>query len=158
MSDVQTDGRYIVDRLNLNHDWKDWTFTGGLYRSRPLRVLGENEVVGFRAQTSLRTRTKLYLDRAYGSRLRVFLNRRSLVQVFRDGRLLVSGVYDVGNQDLDTSELPNGAYEVEIRIRDPISGERTERNPTSAGSVANRTDELLVLAEAAYVVGEHLPL
>jgi len=127
VSDVQTDGKYIVDRLAVHSDWNDWQFTGGLYRSAPFRVLGESEVVGFRARSSLRTRTQLYLDRAYGSRLRLFLTRRSLVQIFRQGRLLVSGVYDVGNQELDTSELPGGAYEVEIRIKDPISGERTER-------------------------------
>ena len=126
-SDVQTGGNYIVDRLTLHHDRKDWQYSAGLFRSTPFRILGETEIVGLRARTSLKTRTRLYLDRAYGSRLRVFLQRRSLVQVFRDGRLLVGGVYDVGNQEIDTSELPNGAYEVEIRIKDPISGEQRER-------------------------------
>ncbi|GEM_PF-3420395 len=127
VSDVQTNGSYVVDRLALHHDRKDWQFSGGLYRAAPFRVLGETEVVGFRARSSLRTRTRLYLDRAYGSRLRIFLQRRSLVQIFRAGRLLVSGIYDVGNQELDTSELPPGAYEVELRIKDPVSGERRER-------------------------------
>jgi hypothetical protein len=126
-SDVRTGGQYVVDRLYLNHDWNDWQFTGGLYRATPFRALGEFELVGFRARTSLKTRTRLYLDRAYGSRLDVFLNRRSLVQVFRDGRLLVGGVYDVGQQEIDTSELPSGAYTVEIKIQDPVSGERREQ-------------------------------
>jgi Mat/Ecp fimbriae outer membrane usher protein len=127
VSDVQTGGNYVVDRLALNHDWDDWQVTSGLYRSTPYRVLGENEVVGVRLRSSLRTRTRLYLDRAYGSTLQVFLLRRSLVQVFREGRLLVSGVYDVGNQELDTSEMPDGAYAVEIRVRDPVSGESREQ-------------------------------
>ncbi|MEM9175184.1 MAG: TcfC E-set like domain-containing protein [Myxococcota bacterium] len=126
-SDVQTGGNYIVDRLTLHHDRDDWQYSAGLFRSTPFRVIGETELVGLRARSSLKTRTRLYLDRAYGSRLRVFLQRRSLVQVFRDGRLLVGGIYDVGNQELDTSELPSGAYEVEIRIQDPVSGERRER-------------------------------
>jgi hypothetical protein len=124
--DLQTGGRYVIDRLALNHDWRDWQFTSGLYRSNPLRVFGETEVVGVRARSSLRTRTRLYLDRAYGSRLRVFLTRRSLVQIFRDGRLLTGRVYDVGNQELDTSELPSGAYEVQIVITDPVSGQSRE--------------------------------
>ena len=127
VSDVRSRGKYVVDRLSLNHDWHDWQFTGGLYRSIPFRVLGEIELVGFRARSSLKTRTRLYLDRAFGSRLSVFLTRRSLVEIFRDGRLLTSGVYDVGDQELDTSELPPGAYEVEIRVRDPVSGERREQ-------------------------------
>ncbi len=126
IGDLQTGGRFLVDRLALNHDWEDWQFTGGLYRSTPFRVLGETEVVGFRARSSLRTRTRLYLDRAYGSRMRVFLLRRSLVQIFRDGRLLANRVYDVGNQEIDTSELPSGAYDVDIVITDPVSGRRSE--------------------------------
>lgn len=127
VGDLQTGGQFLVDRLAIHHDRQDWQFTGGLYRSTPFRVLGETEVVGFRARSSLRTRTRLYLDRAYGSRLRVFLQRRSLVQVFRDGRLLANRVYDVGNQEIDTSELPSGAYEVELVITDPVSGRRSER-------------------------------
>lgn len=151
VSDVRNEGKYFVERLFLNHDWHDWQFTGGLYRATPFRVLGETELVGLRARTSLKTRTRLYLDRAYGSRLSIFLARRSLVQIFRDGRLLVSGVYDVGDQELDTSELPSGAYEVEIRVRDPVSGERREQQFFAKTSDLPPLGEIHFMTEAGFI-------
>jgi hypothetical protein len=127
VGDLQDGTEVRVDRMFGVIDWRDWEFTSGLFRSRSLRVLGESEFVGVRAATSLRTLTKVYLDRAYGSRLPIFLNRRSLVQIFREGRLLTSAIYDAGNVELDTSELPEGAYQVELRVQDPLSGDRREK-------------------------------
>lgn len=53
-----------------------------------------------------------------GSSLEVNMPVRGRVEIHRDNRLLHSQLLEAGNQLLDTSSLPGGAYEVEIRSFD----------------------------------------
>ena len=147
VGDLRNGRQLGVDRAVATVDWRDWQLDAGLFRSRSVRAVGERDLAGLRLASSLKTRTKVFLDRAYGTRLPVFLNRRSLVQILRDGRLLSSGVYDAGNQQLDTSALPEGAYEVEIDIQDRISGRRRERRFFA------KTTELPPLGSPAFPAG-----
>ena len=57
----------------------------------------------------------------------VFLDTRSRVDVLVGGRLVATGLYEAGNQALDTSGLPEGSYDVELRITGGGGGTRSER-------------------------------
>ncbi len=88
-----------------------------------LRFAREYELVGARFGTTLDMREDL--RQSSGNEVQIFLQSRGEVAIFKDGRLISSRIYDAGNQILDTSDLPGGAYNVEIRINDS-GGERTE--------------------------------
>lgn len=86
--------------------------------------INDVNILGVRIASSTNTRTDL--DSALGSPLLVFLDRRSRVDLLRDGELLDSRFYAAGNQQLDTTRLPDGAYQLTIRILDGDGRERTE--------------------------------
>ena len=52
----------------------------------------------------------------FGSRLEVYLPVPSKVNVYRDERLIGTGFYPAGKQELDTSSFPDGAYTVQLEI------------------------------------------
>jgi hypothetical protein len=79
--------------------------------------------VGARIGTSLDTREDQ--RQTSGRQIQVFLQSRGEVAIFKDQRLVSSRIYDAGNQIIDTSALPGGAYDITLRIRDS-GGERIE--------------------------------
>ncbi|MFO1038102.1 MAG: TcfC E-set like domain-containing protein [Geminicoccaceae bacterium] len=122
----QTDNRVsVVQRLSAERFGRDRHLSGGLiddYGTRFSRVPG---LLGTRLQTYLDTR--LDLATASGTPIPVFLRERSQVDVLVDGRLVATGAYDAGNQRIDTSALPTGAYDVTLRIRGASGSVREER-------------------------------
>ncbi len=115
-----------IDTLLGEIDWRDHEMGFGMFNVKSMSLLGLPDVLGVRFSSSFKSR--LDLAQAYGNQLSVFLPRRSRVQFFRENRVLYSEIYDAGNQILDTSALPNGSYDIELRIRDLVSGE--ERRET----------------------------
>ena len=78
-----------------------------------------------------------------GSPIVVFLDRRARVDVLRDGRILSSAIYEAGNQQLDTSNLPEGSYEIQLRVEEGGRRVREERRfYTKSGRIPSegRTD------------------
>ena len=116
-----------VDQAFVRREFEGRAAQGGLYRSRGQSsgFVRERDLLGLRLESSLDTRA----DRAFsgGTSIQVFLPTRARVEIFQDGRLLDSRAYDAGNQVLDTSNLPDGAYDIDIRIRESDGGERTEQ-------------------------------
>lgn len=116
-----------VDQAFARHEFEGRALQGGLYRSRgqSLGFVRERDLVGVRAESSLDTRA----DRAFagGTPIEVFLPTRSRVEIRQDGRLLDTRAYDAGNQVLDTSDLPDGAYDIDLRIIDASGTARSER-------------------------------
>ncbi|MEE4298419.1 MAG: CS1-pili formation C-terminal domain-containing protein [Pseudomonadales bacterium] len=128
MEGALNDGNELnVDALMLRREYRGRSAQGGLFRTRgqSLGFVADRDLLGLRLGSSLQTRA----DRAFsnGSPLAVFLPERSRVEILQDGRLLGSGAYEAGNQILDTSTLPEGAYEVVLRIREIGGRERIER-------------------------------
>ena len=122
----------LLDSLSGELDRPGRRYTGGLFRTAPLQIVGERRLYGLGFATS--TDMRLDLERAYGNELALFLPRQAQVEILRDGRLLDSRVYEAGNQTLETRNLPEGAYEVTIRIRE-ISGVVREERRFFAKSV-----------------------
>ena len=124
---VLTGGRGRLDQLSAVINWPDYEAVGGLFRTRPLRAIGDREVAGVRFGVSHKTLTRLSLERLFASPIQIFLPRRSQVELRRtDGRLLSTGIYDAGTREIDTSPLPEGAYDVQVLIVDRVSGNRVE--------------------------------
>lgn len=83
------------------------------------------DVLGTRLYGSTRTRTDL--DYSQATEIFLFLNSRSQVEVFKDDKLIDGGIYDTGNQQLNTLRLPSGSYPITLRITDSSGITREEQ-------------------------------
>ena len=74
--------------------------------------------------------------------LHVTANRQGVVEVFRDGLLLYTQPVEAGLQTINTTSLPAGVYEVEVRLVEDgqLSSTRTELiyKPTTWGDTGRR--------------------
>ncbi len=109
---------FTIDTLALEREFSGRLYQAGYFRSSPgnLVFINETDFAGVTIGSSLDTRKDL--DQSAGNDLQLFLETRSRVGIFKDGRLISSRIYEAGNQILDTSQLPGGAYDVVLRIRD----------------------------------------
>ncbi|MCB1692522.1 MAG: CS1-pili formation C-terminal domain-containing protein [Pseudomonadales bacterium] len=117
---------FTIDTLALQREYRGRQYQAGYFRSNAgnLLFIGQTDFAGVNISSSLDTRQDL--DQSSGNDLQVFLESRSRVDIIKDGRLISTAVYETGNQIIDTSNLPGGAYEVTLRIRDSFGGEREE--------------------------------
>lgn len=122
VSNITNTDDLTFDTLALQREFNGQMSQAGIFRSSPgnLVFLGEADFAGVSIASSLDTRTDL--NQSSGNDLQVFLATRSRVDILKDGRLISTAVYDAGNQILDTSQLPGGAYEIVLRIRDNFGG------------------------------------
>lgn len=142
---------FRLDNFVIEKDWQDWQTALGMFRTTPMRLLGQQEVLGLQLSSSLRMRTDL--RNAYGNELTLFLPRRAFVKVFRDRdvQLLATGVYESGNQTIDTSEFPDGAYDVKIVIDDQFSEIKEEKRFFSKTSYFPPLDAPFYFAEVGFI-------
>ncbi|WP_334078788.1 TcfC E-set like domain-containing protein [Microbulbifer sp. M83] len=107
-----------VYTLNWTRDYRGHAYAAGLLQSRSgVSLFGASPFLyGVEYRSSNRSRT----DNRYrqGTLLEVNMPVRGRVEVRRDNRLLMSEILEAGNRLLDTSSLPGGAYELEIRTFD----------------------------------------
>ncbi len=96
------------------HEFEGNRVTAGRYDIRGDRLLPGTLAWGIGVEST--TDLRLDLEQSGASRLEVFLPRDARVDIYRDGRLLSSRHYGLGNRQLDVSELPEGAYEVSIQV------------------------------------------
>lgn len=104
------------DTLTAEFDRRWLKLRGGYFRANGSRLLPEVRIYGFHAGTS--TDTRIDLEQAFGSQIIVLLERESYVEIRREGRIVSAGYYPPGNQLLNTSQLPSGAYPITIRIKE----------------------------------------
>ncbi|XOV90068.1 MAG: CS1-pili formation C-terminal domain-containing protein [Pseudomonadota bacterium] len=126
VSNVSSGERLSFDTLALQREVNGQQFQAGLFRSSPgnLLFINQADFAGINLASSLDTRRDL--DQSAGSALQVFLESRSRVDILKDGRLVSTRIYETGNQIVDTSQLPGGAYEIVLRIRDSFGETREE--------------------------------
>lgn len=117
-------GQKRLRSTHLTHLFRDHELKIGSYAYQAGAALNNIDILGASIDSSLRTR--IDQDVLFGSELSIYLPRRSLVQLLVDDRVYSAERYPAGNQALDTSSLPGGTYEVEIRIIDPLLGTRSE--------------------------------
>lgn len=100
-------------------------YTAGAFWAPGLDLVGRRRIVGASVETQFDTRADK--DILIGSPLILSLAQRARVDLLVDNRLVGSRIYDAGNQSLDTSALPDGAYEVVLRIQEFGGAQRQER-------------------------------
>ncbi len=118
---------WTADDILVRRDFEGREYQLGYYRTvndASLRFVPETSLRGLRAASTLDTRTDL--DSSTGRELTLFLATRARVSLFKDGRLVSSRTYDAGNQVIDTSRLPSGAYPIVIRIEEANGRTREE--------------------------------
>ncbi len=154
--DYTKNQKLTVDRLYGQREFEGVAWQGGMLSSRGfgLSFTSDQTLLGGRIATSDNTR----LDTGFtgGVPLDVFLPTRGRVELRKDGKLLTSQFFEAGNQELNTSSLPDGAYDLEVRIVDDLGNQvsketrffaKQNRLPASgewdwfveSGNILNRT-------------------
>ena len=113
-----------VDTLAGQLDRPDLRYVGGLFYTPGADLVGRRRILGVGIGSQFDTRAdRLQLT---GSPLIVFLGQRSRVDLYSEGKLMSSHSFEAGNQTLDTSNLPDGSYPIDIRIQEASGATRTE--------------------------------
>ncbi len=114
-----------VDRANLEVDRAGVRYLAGIMWSPGTLVGGRRKFVGGGIESQRETR----LDREAiaGTPIVFYLDQRSRVDVVRDGKVLASAIYEPGSQQIDTSPLPEGSYNVILRVHEAGRPTREER-------------------------------
>jgi len=114
------------DTLAGHDESQGWDASGGLFRSNPMALITDRDIAGVSYATSMRTWLDQY--KTEGNDIIVYLPRRAFVSIYREGRLYSSRSYEAGNQRIDTSVLPDGAYNITLKIRDSDGSVREEQH------------------------------
>ncbi|QKR99773.1 hypothetical protein F9288_09085 [Sphingomonas sp. CL5.1] len=138
-----------ADRLDMELDRPGWRYLAGAFWAPGSELLGRRKMIGFGAETQ--TDTRMDKDILRGDPLVVFLARRSRVDIMREGRLVSSGIYEAGNQTLDTSTLPDGSYEVTLRISEAGGAQREERRAFTKNAAVPAFGQRFLFAYAGVV-------
>ncbi len=114
-----------LDTADAGVERNGWEAGGGLFRSRAMQLIPDHDMAGVEAGTSVRTR--LDAHKIEGNEIVIYLPRRAIVSIYREGRLITSRSYEAGNQTIDTSELPEGAYNITLHIQEQDGTTRDEQ-------------------------------
>jgi hypothetical protein len=114
-----------IERLTFEWDRPEQRLLAGALWAPGNGIAGQRKLLGVGLESQIDTRRDR--DAILGSPVIVFLDRRARVDVVRDGRVLGSGIHEAGNQKLDTSSLPEGSYEILLRIHEAGQPVREER-------------------------------
>ena len=141
----------LFDNLSVEADRKGWRQVGGLFWAPGTELVGRRKIVGVGVSTQLDTR--LDKTEASSTPLSIFLQRPAKVDLLLDSRIITSRVYPAGNHLLDTANLPNGSYEIEVRIQEDGRPVRLERQFFTKGMNIAPTRVPLLAAFAGFLPG-----
>ncbi len=105
---------FYVREASFTGEARGTRVKAGRYELQGDSLLPSRLIRGFGIHST--TDLRLDLDQNGGSRIELFIPQRSRVELYRDGRLLSAEYYEVGNQQLDISRLPDGAYDLDIKV------------------------------------------
>ena len=151
--DYSRSNQFSVNSLYGQRDFEGFEYNIGLQSSQGfgLSFTSDQPIIGARIATSSNTREDL--DFTGGTPLEVFLPLRGRVEIIRDGRLIDSNFHEAGLQQLDTSRLSDGAYDITIRILDELGNVLSEETRFFAKQYQlPPTDEWLLFAETGRIV------
>ena len=128
-----TEGAGVTfDNLTVEADRRDWRFLGGIFWAPGTELIGRRRVIGLGAATQLDTRRNK--TELLGIPLEVYLQQAAKVDLLIDGRIVSSRIYPSGNRLIDTAALPNGSYEIVLRIQEDGRPVREEQRFFTKGS------------------------
>ncbi len=123
-----------LTQLSGQYDARYWRAELGVFDSTTMAgtFINTQDLFGIKIARSLAREANGKLNS--GNPIVIFLREHSRVDIFRQGRLLDSRFYPGGQQRLDTTHLPDGAYEIQVKIRN-TQEERTEAHYFSRTSL-----------------------
>jgi hypothetical protein len=141
-----------VDTIAWQREYRGKNYQVGVFQgfTNSFSFMDTEQLIGATMESSVLTRTDL--RRSQGTEIGIFLTSRSRVEVYRDSLLLATEYYDVGNQILETSSLPAGSYEIELRITDASGVSRTETHFFSKSNRLPPKDQSLYFIQAGQVI------
>ncbi len=113
----------FFDNIKLSRYYKKSELSLGELETKNLQNLLQADLLGISLSTSL-SRIKNDLN-LYAQPIYIYLSYKSLVNLIVDGKIYHSAYYEFGNQEIDTSSLPFGSYNVKIEIIEPTGKKRT---------------------------------
>lgn len=118
----------LLHEASWQWDSRDQELELGVFRGARGNSLFINDkrLLGLRLGSSTKTRTDL--DNALATPVLIFLDRRSRVDILRDTELLDSRFYEAGNHQLNTTRLPDGAYDITVRTVAADGEEQTQEH------------------------------
>ncbi len=116
---------FVMDSLVAEMDRPGLRYSGGLFWAPGLDLIGERRIAGVGVASQFDTRSDH--DSLAGTPLILFLSQPARVDMLIDGRLVTSAAYEAGNNLLDTSALPDGSYDLLLRIHEANGSIREER-------------------------------
>lgn len=116
---------FNAEQMVLEVDRPKLRYTAGAMWAPGLALLGRRKLLGVGIETQIDTR--LDRDTVIGTPLVVYLAQRGRIDALVEGRIFSSRIYDAGNQQIDTSQFPEGSYEVTLRIEEAGLSYREER-------------------------------
>lgn len=131
-SSVSTDTGLSFDNLTVEADRGDWRYAGGLFWAPGSDLIGRRKMLGVGISTQLDTRQNK--EALLGTPVSIFLQQPAKVDLLVDGRIVSSRIYPAGNRLVDTTALPNGSYELVVRIQEDGRPPRQEPRFFSKGS------------------------
>lgn len=152
ISSIEADDMHGVrlDELSFIYENKNRLYQLGSFRTMTQNssFFEQNDFLGLRVHTSLNSRTDL--EQRSATPLYVFLNERSKIDIFKDGQLIDSGLYQPGNTELDSRSFPQGAYTVELKITGDSGRTRTESHFYSKSLQLPPVNETTFFTEIGY--------
>ena len=112
-----------VSELFFAHQFQQHQLKIGTIDFESTDFLLNNELIGIDWSTSFNRYTNL--RELYSTPVLVTLSNPAVVQILVNGTLYSSASLPPGNHRLNTKNLPNGTYEVDIRIQDANNGIQT---------------------------------
>jgi outer membrane usher protein FimD/PapC len=142
-SNFTNSNQFSIDSLVVQREFQGKDYQAGIFRKNAGNFVFMKDAlfVGATIASSLITRQDLGVS--LGNEIEVFLDSRSRVEIYKDGRLVSTQFYDVGNQIINTSNLPGGAYDVELKIVNSAGIERSESRFYSKSSKLAPRDQSL---------------
>jgi len=123
-SSYSNTAEWFFDTAFMERDIREQRFMAGVFNTTSMDNIGEQKLFGIGYTTT--TDTRVDLEIGFGNQLVVFLPQPAQVDIFKDDRLIGSRFYEAGKQIIDTSQLPEGAYDVLLKIKERSGATREE--------------------------------
>jgi hypothetical protein len=112
----------VINDLHASMVSGKYKYTTGMFDTVGNNFLTNQSIVGADVRTTLATIPGAL--NGVGTPVTVSLDFPSQVSIYRDGYLVYTGQYPAGNQIVDTSTLPTGAYNILIKISNTFAPTR----------------------------------
>ncbi|MCO1335689.1 TcfC E-set like domain-containing protein [Microbulbifer sp. OS29] len=115
---IATEQDQQINTLHWSEDYRGRAHSAGLLQ--PQGGFGyfrpQAAMYGVELRSSQRSRTDI--SHQHGAPVEINMPVRGRVEIYRDNRLIHSELLEAGNRLLNTSSLPHGAYDIEVRTYD----------------------------------------